>query len=183
MLKNAVVFAGSALALALLAPAYMPSVFSAGDAPPAAASHPAPHVVAPVQPRAEPAAARQDGSGEKSIPADAGGQYSVEALIGGERVHMLVDTGATMVVISASLADRLGLSVEAGRKWRVHTANGDATATEAVLPSVDLGSVYMKDVHALIADRSAGEVNLLGASFLKRLTSVESRDGVLILRQ
>jgi predicted aspartyl protease len=35
----------------------------------------------------------------------------------------------------------------------------------------------------LIADRSAGPVSLLGASFLKRLASVEQRDGMLILRQ
>jgi len=51
------------------------------------------------------------------------------------------------------------------------------------LPNVDLGGVYMKDVQALIAARSAGPVNLLGASFLKRLTSVEQRAGVMTLRQ
>jgi aspartyl protease family protein len=96
---------------------------------------------------------------------------------------MLVDTGASMVMISARLADRLGISPEAGPKWRVQTANGFSTATPTVLPSIDLGSIYMKDVPALIADRSAGEVSLLGASFLKRLSSVEQRNGVLILRQ
>jgi predicted aspartyl protease len=41
----------------------------------------------------------------------------------------------------------------------------------------------MRDVPALIADRRAGPVNLLGASFLKRLSSVEQRNGVLVLRQ
>jgi aspartyl protease family protein len=181
MLKNAVFFAGSALAVALLAPQYLPNLIGGVDAPPAPA--PVAHAAPAVAPRIEPVSVRQDGAGEKSIAADAGGQYSVDALIGGERVHMLVDTGATMVVISARVADRLGLSPEAGRKWRVQTANGEAFATEATLPNIDLGTVYMKNVQALIADRRAGDVNLLGASFLKRLTSVESRSGVLILRQ
>jgi aspartyl protease family protein len=96
---------------------------------------------------------------------------------------MLVDTGATMVMISADLADRLGLSAAGGRKWKIRTANGDSVATETVLPSIDLGTIYMKDVPALIADRGAGQVNLLGASFLKRLSSVEQRNGLLVLRQ
>jgi aspartyl protease family protein len=177
MLKIAFVFAGAACLMALFAPQLLLSL-QPPAAPPARASVAA---AAPVEAPRPPQPS--DGYGEKSIAADAGGQYSLDVLIGGQSVHMLVDTGATMVVISAAVADRLGLSVESGRKWRVHTANGDSIATEAVLPSVDLGTIYMKDVPALIAPRGAGEVNLLGASFLKRLAGVESRNGELILRQ
>jgi len=179
MLKIAVRFAVAATALALVAPQLLGDWM--GLQPPAA-SAPARATAAPSPQRAA-AEAPADLHGEKSIAADAGGQFSTDALIGGQSVRMLVDTGATMVVISAKLADRLGLSPEAGRKWQVHTANGDAFATETLLPSVDLGTVYMSNVPALIADRSAGEVNLLGASFLKRLASVEQRNGVLVLRQ
>ena len=126
---------------------------------------------------------RRDLFGEKSIAADARGQFTVDALVAGQSVRMLVDTGATMVVISAAVAARIGLSFEAGKKWRMHTANGDSFAAEAVLPSIDLGGLYMGDVPALIASPEAGEVNLLGASFLKRLTSVEQRSGVLVMRR
>ena len=173
MLKIALIFAAVAGALGLLAPQFLLSLQPA----------PAARVEVAAAAAAAPAQRRADGFGEKSIAADAGGQYSLDVLIGGQNVHMMVDTGATMVVISAAVADRLGLSPEAGRKWRVHTANGDSIATEALLPSVDLGTIYMKDVPALIAPRGAGEVNLLGASFLKRLAGVESRNGVLVLRQ
>ena len=180
MLKIAVVFAVAATGLALVAPRFFLNLqLTVATSPP---EREAP-VSTPPPPQPSLAAAPADLHGEKSIAADAGGQFSTEALIGGQSVRMLVDTGATMVVISASLADRLGLSPEAGRKWQVHTANGDAFATETLLPSVDLGTVYMSNVPALIADRSAGEVNLLGASFLKRLASVEQRNGVLVLRQ
>jgi aspartyl protease family protein len=179
MLKNAVFFASSALAVVFLVAEYMPGLIS-GDAPPPqpAVQRAAAATAAPVE-----AAIRTDTFSEKSIPADAGGQYSVDVLIDGQPVRMLVDTGATMVVISADLADRLGLNVEGGQKWKVQTANGMSVATAAVLPSIDLGTIYMKDVQALIADRSAGHVSLLGASFLKRLSSVEQRNGMLILRQ
>jgi predicted aspartyl protease len=41
----------------------------------------------------------------------------------------------------------------------------------------------MNDVEALILAPEAGEVNLLGESFLKRLVSVEQHNGALVLRQ
>jgi aspartyl protease family protein len=173
MLKTALLFAGAALALALYAPPYLQNL-GAGPEPPRAPAH----LGQEMRSQAQNAGAR-----EQSIAADAGGQYSLDVLVAGQSVRMTVDTGATMVVISAAVADRIGLSAESGRKWRVHTANGDAIATEAMLPSVDLGSIYMTNVPALIADRQAGEVNLLGASFLRRLASVEQRNGVLTLRQ
>jgi aspartyl protease family protein len=174
VLKTALWFAAAAFALAF----YAPDLFlrlqpaSAGLAPRAD--------VVTGSPQAAPA---RQGPHEQTIAADAGGQYSLDVLVAGQSAHMLVDTGATMVVISAQLADRIGLSVESGKKWRMHTANGDTLATETTLASLDLGSIYMTDVPALIADRSAGDLNLLGASFLRRLASVEQRNGTLFLRQ
>ena len=41
----------------------------------------------------------------------------------------------------------------------------------------------MNDVEAFILTPEAGDIDLLGESFLKRLTSVEQRSGMLILRQ
>jgi len=179
MIKNAVFFASSAIAMVFAVAFFVPGLFSGAAPPPRpVVQHAEAATAAPVE-----AAVRPDLFNEKSIPADAGGQYSVDVLIDGQAVRMLVDTGATMVVISADLADRLGLNPEGGQKWKVQTANGVSVATATVLPSIDLGTIYMKDVPALIADRSAGHVSLLGASFLKRLSSVEQRNGVLILRQ
>ncbi len=48
---------------------------------------------------------------------------------------------------------------------------------------MSVGGLYMNDVEALILAPEAGDVNLIGASFLKRLVRVEQRDGMLILRQ
>jgi aspartyl protease family protein len=120
---------------------------------------------------------------EATIAADAHGQYGAEALIDGMPVRMLIDTGATVVALSASTAARLGLVPGAEPKWTIKTANGESLASPVTLDSVSFGGLYMRDVQALILAPEAGEANLLGASFLKRLVSVEQRDGVLFLRQ
>ena len=120
---------------------------------------------------------------ESELRADAHGQYAADALVNGLPVHMLVDTGASDVVVSASTAARLGLIPSEGHKRTIQTANGKSTASPVVLSHVTFGGLYMNDVEALILAPEAGEVNLLGESFLKRLISVEQQDGMLILRQ
>jgi len=152
-----------------------PAPVSAAPAPTAeAAADPPPP--APPEPEAS-------GYREASLEADGRGQYAASVLINGVPVRMLVDTGASQVCVSASTAARLGLSPSAGRRYTIKTANGLTTASPTILRSVSLDGLYMNDVEALILTPEAGEVNLLGASFLKRLISVEQRGGVLILRQ
>ena len=120
---------------------------------------------------------------ETALRADGRGQYAADALVNGLPVRMLVDTGASDVVVSASTAARLGLARSGERERAIQTANGRSKASPAVLTHVSFGGIYMNDVEALILAPEAGDLNLLGESFLKRLVSVEQRDGLLILRQ
>ena len=126
---------------------------------------------------------QSSGNREALLEADQRRQYAAEVSINGVPVRMLIDTGATEVCISASTARRLGLSPSGGRKRLIQTANGQSIASPTILRSLSLDGLYMNDVEALILAPEAGEVNLLGESFLKRLVSVEQRDGMLILRQ
>jgi aspartyl protease family protein len=97
-------------------------------------------------------------------------------------VRMLVDTGASVVVLSAATAARLGVAT--GRTHlRMQTANGVVDASPVVLSAIRLGGLAMYDIPAVVLPREAGDANLLGATFLKRLVSVEQRSGLLILRQ
>jgi aspartyl protease family protein len=134
-------------------------------------------------PTPEPPRRESSGYREALLEADQRGQYAADASINGAPVRMLIDTGATEVCVSALTAKRLGLSPSGGRKRLIQTANGQSTASPTILRSVSLDGLYMKDVEALILAPEAGEVNLLGASFLKRLVSVEQRNGALVLRQ
>ena len=152
-------------------------------APVAAAPAPAAVASASKNAAAEQHAVRQVFSyREIALQADARGQYAADTLVNGMPVRMLVDTGASDIVISASTAARLGLAPSSGPARIIQTANGRSTASPAVLSNVSFGGLYMNDVEALIFVPEAGEVNLLGASFLRRLVSVEQRDGMLILR-
>ena len=183
MLKNAMTFAGSAFLLVILAPYYMP-LLNRGPSEPAPSLSPPSRSI-----NAQPAALAQpavipDGFREKSLRADSRGQYSVEALVEGVTVPMLVDTGASYVMISASAASRIGLRPDPGQpRAKFQTANGFAYASPVTLRTIDLGSIILTDVQAFISEDAATEVNLLGASFLKRLASVEQRNGMLVLRQ
>ena len=94
------------------------------------------------------------------------GHYRSEALINGQKVNVLVDTGATGVAISQAVADRLNLkSISA---IRTATANGDSIGYLVRLRSVKLGGIEAKNVSASIAPGLQGDV-LLGMSFLGRM--------------
>jgi aspartyl protease family protein len=107
------------------------------------------------------------------------GHYSAEALINGERVRVLVDTGATGVAISQHVADRLGLvSTDA---INTHTANGNAVSYLVRLKSVQLGGIVANDVAATITPGLEGDV-LLGMSFLGRM-DVRLYKGKMTIRE
>ncbi|PPC99467.1 MAG: TIGR02281 family clan AA aspartic protease [Methylotenera sp.] len=94
------------------------------------------------------------------------GHYRTEALINGEKVNVLVDTGATGVAISQSVADKLNLkSINA---VRTNTANGESIGYMVRLDSVQIGGVHANNVAAMIAPGLDGDI-LLGMSFLGRM--------------
>src|SRR5579872_2912342 len=137
------------------------------SAPAPVSAAPAPAAEAAVdQPPPAPSQPQSSGYREASLEADGRGQYAASVLINGVPVRMLVDTGASEVCVSASTATRLGLSPSGGRRYTIKTANGLSTASPTILRSVSLDGLYMNDVEALILTPEAGEVNLLGASFL-----------------
>jgi len=181
MLKNALIFAIGALTIAFAVPSFVAGLDgrAAPDASPPAA------VAAPSAAPATVAAADSGASYRAaSIAADAGGQYRARALIEGQDVDVMIDTGATVVALTSQTAARLGLALDPSRpRWKMNTANGVALANPVTLRSVSLGAIYMDNVQAVVMPPGASSINLLGASFLKRLVSVEQRDGLLVLRQ
>jgi aspartyl protease family protein len=179
MLKMAVLFAACALVLTMFAPDLLATIMVA---PVVAPSRPL--AAAPPPALARAAVGPVTREHEIAIPADGLGQYSTDVMLNGQSVHMLIDTGASLVFVSAAVADRLGIAPPSNAQHvQVRTANGAAMATLVTLNSVAIGPVYVPDVQALIADRSAGDVNLVGESLLARLGGVEQRSGYLYLRQ
>ena len=107
------------------------------------------------------------------------GHYRTEALINGEAVNVLVDTGATGVAISQSIADKLNLkSIDA---IRTNKANGDSVGYMVRLESVKVGGVIAHNVAAMIAPGLDGDA-LLGMSFLGRM-DVRLFNGEMTIKQ
>ncbi len=91
----------------------------------------------------------------------------------------LIDTGASDVVIPASVARELGLAAS-GRTRLYQTANGPVEQPVVMLRSVDLGGAVARDVPASVS--SSLEVGLLGLSFFNRFTyQIDAAAGVVTL--
>jgi aspartyl protease family protein len=180
MFGRVIVLAAVVVALALLGSSFL--LTRLPEPAPASAAG-ATGAIAAEAPSPEPPRRQSSGYREALLEADQRGQYAAEVSVNGSPVRMLIDTGATQVCVSASTARRLGLSPSGGRTLLIQTANGQSTASPTILRSLSLDGLYMNDVEALILAPEAGEVNLLGESFLKRLVSVEQRNGALVLRQ
>jgi aspartyl protease family protein len=96
----------------------------------------------------------------------------------------MVDTGATTVALRYEDARTLGL-VSPGDKFdaRVRTANGEGRGRRVQLRSVTFGTITIRDVDALVLEQGALGTNLLGMSFLRRLSRFEVQRGVLVLER
>jgi aspartyl protease family protein len=96
---------------------------------------------------------------------------------------MLVDTGASTVVLKPADAQRLGIDVNQLKySVPVQTANGTTYAAHVRLRSLSLGPISVQDVEALVAKPGSLKENLLGMSFLSRLRSYEFTSDFLMLR-
>ena len=111
------------------------------------------------------------------------GHFLARTTVNGAGVDMLVDTGATTVVLKATDARKLGIDVaKLTYSVRVQTANGTALAAPVQLRTLSVGSISVNAVEALVAQPGMLKENLLGMSFLSRLRSYEFSGEYLTLR-
>ena len=118
-----------------------------------------------------------------TIQRGSNGHFNVEAEVDGRRMEFLVDTGASVIALRERDAARLGIH-PARREYtaQVSTANGIVRAAPVELNRVDVGSLTVRNVQALVLPDEALGQNLLGMSFLSRVRW-EHRDGRLVLEQ
>ncbi len=113
-----------------------------------------------------------EGRGEQVIVnRTLGGHFRLAARINGARVAMLVDTGASVVTLTAADAARAGFDVSRLRfSVPVMTANGSAAAAPVVLDRLEVGPIERRRVPALVARPGMLDQSLLGMSFLDSLS-------------
>ncbi len=105
-----------------------------------------------------------------------GGDFALAAHINGARVPMVLDTGASSVVLTQAAAKAAGLPLEVlDYSVNVETANGRTHAAPITLDRLAVGGLTERAVPALVAKPGELKNNLLGMSFLNRLASWEVR--------
>lgn len=111
------------------------------------------------------------------------GHYRAQAEINGQAIVMMVDTGASMVLIPYEAAEAMGLRPDQLRfSLPVITANGESSVAPVRLASVEIGDIMVQDVVAAVARPGMLKSALLGMSFLERLSETIFRGDRLILR-
>jgi len=119
-----------------------------------------------------------------TLSANTYGHFSVTADINGHPVDLMTDTGATYVALNYETAILLGYASKDLRyTGRSSTANGVARVAPVKLNYVRIGGIVLRDVVAVVAEPGRLSQNLLGMSFINRLSRFELRGDRLVLTQ
>ena len=103
------------------------------------------------------------------------GDFQVAAQVNGTRIAMVLDTGASAVVLTQDAAKAAGLPLELLVLRRaVDTANGRTRAASVTIDRIAVGEIIERSVPALIAQPGQLRTNLLGMTFLNRLRKLGS---------
>jgi aspartyl protease family protein len=117
---------------------------------------------------------------QQRVVLGADGAYSLDGSINGNRVSMVVDTGANTIALSALKAQMIGLNYKQGRPVIVQTASGIAKAYKLDLPEVRAGNIELRNVEAVVIEGNMPAKVLLGMSFLSRL-DIRHQGNLMIL--
>ena len=110
---------------------------------------------------------------------DSHGHFMVTAMINGSAaVRFLVDTGASLVSISAEDARRAGINYLTGQRGLSQTASGITHVYRVKLDTLKVGDITVYNVDAAVHTSGHLPVGLLGMSFLNRMEM--KRDGAAL---
>ena len=172
MIRSVITFAAIALVAALIVPR-LAAQMNERPAPRMVAARPAAAV--------EPAASNAD---SVEVPRDSGGRFRVEGRIEGHSLEFTVDTGASIVALTADDAAQLGIHPANGDfRVLIKTANGVVRAAPTTLDTIEIGDIMVHDVAAVVMPDGALSDNLLGMSFLSRLHHFDYSAGKMVLEQ
>lgn len=121
-------------------------------------------------------------SGALTVKADRDGQYHLVVTVNGIKARFLVDTGASDVTLNQQLAKGLGFNLSKLDYDQTYTtANGITRGAPVVLREMAVGSLRVHD-HPASVNQGDLDEPLLGMQFLKRLGSIEIKNGHMTLR-
>ena len=127
---------------------------------------------------------RPGGAESISLAPDSRGHYVTVGAINERAVKFVVDTGASLVWLSADMANRIGLEYRRGQQFTVSTAGGPKTAYAVTLASVRVGGITLTDVDGAVGEGAGtGDTVLLGMSFLAQLSMTRDSNHLRLSRK
>ena len=122
--------------------------------------------------------------GEETLHRGWDGHYTALAQVNGVGLKLLIDTGASMVLIPYEQAPSVGIDVETLEfSVPVTTANGRSSVAPVTLKEIRINSIFVRNVRAAVAQPERLRTGLLGISFLDQLSEFTFRGSELTLRQ
>lgn len=172
---NALVCAGALIVgVALVSPSLKSggaNMVATSAAPPPASATGAPTRVSSTDPVIAPS--------PRELRRGPDGHFYAEAQVNGTTIRFLIDTGASVVVLTRRDAQRAGIQLPSERATAMG-AGGPIEVIPVTLDRVAVGGIEARGVRAAIADETP--VSLLGQSYLQRVGSVEIRGDTMVLR-
>ncbi len=171
MLVRLSIFAGGMVAAATLLPGLATSYL---DRPKTESAE--------AKPQQATSTAKYAGGKGVLLEPSAGGHFFGTFTINGRKQDGLVDTGASVIAINISTARRLGVSTGSlPFNAPVSTANGTVKAARVTLDRVEIGTISVRDVEAMVLPDKSLSGMLVGMSFLNKLSSYRVENGALHL--
>jgi aspartyl protease family protein len=120
-------------------------------------------------------------TGRVVVPRSPDGHYYLTLAVNGANVDFLVDTGASEVVLTTRDARRAGLEPdELAYLGRAQTANGIVRTASVRVDELALGEIKDRNLRVSV-NQGEMEKSLLGMTYLQRWSSIEIRNGSLVL--
>lgn len=117
----------------------------------------------------------------RSFRRAADGLFYVHASANGTAVRFVIDTGATVVVLTRQDAAKLGLSYDSlGRNGRMNTVGGPSAMKWAEIERLEMAGKKLEGVAAAVVDQGL-PVSLLGQNALSLLGTVTLKGDVLTI--
>jgi len=112
-------------------------------------------------------------AGQSVLRRQPDGHFYADAIVEGQNIHFLVDTGATIVALTGDDAEALGLYWDDQDLRPIgRGASGIVYGLPATIKVMEVGGLEARNVEAAIIPEGLG-VSLLGQSFLSKIDNVE----------
>jgi len=145
-------------------------------------------VEAPAPSREDQAAAElemlqrdQWNAGEMVLPRAEDGHFYADVVVDGGSANMMIDTGASIVALTAGDADAAGVQWSEDQVQPVaRGASGTVFGVPVMLGRVQVGHLEAQQVEAVVIPEGL-DVSLLGQSFLSKIQRVEIEQDRMLL--